>query len=151
MNHQDGETNWLQPYNWFGGGPWGIVVRFHYWRIRYRSRATWILYVVLQSRSYVSRTVLFQLEATELTMFVQPQAPIQQGLLRRLSSIGWPSLMIDSIIGGANGAFNEGGALGSLSQGFIADRIGRKKAIIMSATFILMGGALLAGSCIWVC
>lgn len=54
--------------------------------------------------------------------------------------------MIDSIIGGANGAFNGGGALGSLSQGFIADRIGRKKAIIMSATFILIGGALLAGS-----
>ena len=51
-----------------------------------------------------------------------------------------------SIIGAVNALFAAGCAAGSLSQGYLGDAYGRKKAIIISQIVALVGGALTAGS-----
>jgi MFS family permease len=51
-----------------------------------------------------------------------------------------------SILGAVNALFYTGAAFGSIAQGFIADKVGRKKALAISAVSGLVGGALSAGS-----
>jgi MFS family permease len=51
-----------------------------------------------------------------------------------------------SIIGAINSLFAAGAAIGALSQGWISDWIGRKKAFALAAALSLAGAALTAGS-----
>lgn len=51
-----------------------------------------------------------------------------------------------SILGAVNSLFSFGAAVGALVQGWMSDRIGRKKAIFVAAMFAMVGGALTAGS-----
>ncbi|KAL4800104.1 general substrate transporter [Aspergillus venezuelensis] len=48
--------------------------------------------------------------------------------------------------GAINGLFQAGGLFGTLSFGYLADRLGRCKAIIIGTIFATIGGALQAGS-----
>ncbi|KAH8704794.1 general substrate transporter [Talaromyces proteolyticus] len=50
------------------------------------------------------------------------------------------------ILGGVNGVFNFGLAMGALLQGWLSDTLGRKKALALAAAFATIGGALTAGS-----
>jgi MFS family permease len=45
-----------------------------------------------------------------------------------------------------NALFNAGAAFGAIAQGFMADKLGRKRALGIAAAFALVGGALGAGS-----
>ncbi len=51
-----------------------------------------------------------------------------------------------SILGAVNALFAFGAALGSLAQAWLADWVGRKKALAVSALFSLVGAAWTAGS-----
>ena len=51
-----------------------------------------------------------------------------------------------SIVGAVSSLFAAGAAAGAIIQGFTGDALGRKKAIVMSALFCILGGALTAGS-----
>jgi MFS family permease len=51
-----------------------------------------------------------------------------------------------SIIGAVNSLFAAGAALGAITQGWVGDWLGRKKAIFVSQIFCAVGGALCAGS-----
>jgi len=51
-----------------------------------------------------------------------------------------------SIIGAVNSLFAAGAAAGAISQGWMGDGLGRKKAIVISCLFCILGGALCAGS-----
>ncbi|KAJ0423083.1 general substrate transporter [Aspergillus carlsbadensis] len=51
-----------------------------------------------------------------------------------------------NILGAMNALFNLGLALGALAQGWLADRVGRKKAFMIAAVCTLIGAALVTGS-----
>ncbi|KAL2802329.1 general substrate transporter [Aspergillus granulosus] len=51
-----------------------------------------------------------------------------------------------NILGAMNALFNLGLALGALAQGWLADRVGRKKAFMLAAACALTGAALVTGS-----
>jgi MFS family permease len=51
-----------------------------------------------------------------------------------------------SIIGAVNSLFAAGAAVGAIAQGWVGDWLGRKRAIVGSCLFSLLGGALTAGS-----
>jgi len=51
-----------------------------------------------------------------------------------------------SIEGALNSLFAAGAFFGCISQGYVSDWLGRKKAIIISQIIALIGGALCAGS-----
>jgi MFS family permease len=51
-----------------------------------------------------------------------------------------------SIIGAVNSLFAAGAAFGVISQGWIGDWLGRKKAFVLASTLSVVGGALTAGS-----
>jgi MFS family permease len=51
-----------------------------------------------------------------------------------------------NIVGAVNALFSFGAAIGAIAQGYIADWLGRKKALAIAAVFALIGGALAAGS-----
>lgn len=57
-----------------------------------------------------------------------------------------PNHQTTRILGGVNGVFNFGLAVGALAQGWLSDALGRKKAFALAASFSFIGGALLAGS-----
>ncbi|KAF4168584.1 hypothetical protein CNMCM6936_001898 [Aspergillus lentulus] len=51
-----------------------------------------------------------------------------------------------NILGAINALFNLGLALGALAQGWLADKVGRKKAFMVAAVCTLIGAALVTGS-----
>lgn len=51
-----------------------------------------------------------------------------------------------SILGAINSLFAAGAAFGSITQGWTADWLGRKKGLFLSALLCVVGGALCAGS-----
>ena len=55
-------------------------------------------------------------------------------------------LTAGSILGALNALFTAGAALGAFIQGYLADWVGRKKALLISAIFATIGAALSAGS-----
>jgi MFS family permease len=50
------------------------------------------------------------------------------------------------LIGAINGLFQAGGLIGTFTSSNLADRLGRKKAILIACPFFILGGALQAGS-----
>jgi hypothetical protein len=83
--------------------------------------------------------------------------PIEINLMKQITSIGQPgfykyfnlnptSSYTASIIGAVNSLFAAGAAAGAISQGWMGDGMGRKKAIVISCLFCIVGGALCAGS-----
>ncbi|KAK3112211.1 hypothetical protein LTR53_011749 [Teratosphaeriaceae sp. CCFEE 6253] len=52
----------------------------------------------------------------------------------------------NSLIGAVNGLFQAGGLIGTMCCSFFADRLGRRKAILIAAVTTVVGGALQAGS-----
>ncbi|KAK4950712.1 hypothetical protein LTR10_010705 [Elasticomyces elasticus] len=51
-----------------------------------------------------------------------------------------------SLTGAVNGLFQAGGLIGTLCSSFLADSLGRRKAILIAAIVTVIGGALQAGS-----
>jgi MFS family permease len=52
----------------------------------------------------------------------------------------------NQLIGSINGLYQVGGLLGALSCLWIPDKLGRKRALLISAIFCVVGGGLQAGS-----
>lgn len=50
------------------------------------------------------------------------------------------------MIDAGNSLLNAGAAFGAIAQGFLADWLGRKKALAFAATWAVIGAALTAGS-----
>ena len=50
------------------------------------------------------------------------------------------------IIGAANGLFSAGGFMGALTIGWMCDRLGRRKTLVVSAAITVLGGALSGGA-----
>jgi MFS family permease len=50
------------------------------------------------------------------------------------------------LLGAVNGLFFTGGAFGSVTQGWVSDKIGRKRALILGSTLALIGTAFVAGT-----
>jgi MFS family permease len=50
------------------------------------------------------------------------------------------------LIGAINGLFQAGGFIGTFTSSYLADRLGRKKGILIACAFFILGGALQAGS-----
>lgn len=54
--------------------------------------------------------------------------------------------MLTRILGAVNALFAAGAAFGALAQGWLADWVGRKRAMAIAATCAAIGGSLTAGS-----
>lgn len=63
-----------------------------------------------------------------------------------LSNRFLPSNNPVSILGAINALFNLGLAIGALTQGWLADRLGRKKSFYLAATCSLVGAALITAA-----
>ncbi|OAG35679.1 hypothetical protein AYO21_10150 [Fonsecaea monophora] len=69
----------------------------------------------------------------------QPQFYIYLGLERGTTYTA-------NILGAINGLFFAGGAFGSVSQSWVGDKLGRRKALIIASSLALIGSSLVAGT-----